>query len=135
LHLCPERRKLWRRSRMHDARAWLRRFRVWTFGGRRYQRLDELMSEADDLVRAHIATDHAIRQPGPEWLIDDATFVREIRFAPVHEIAERHILGHAAAGRMQHPNGCRALRRFGRELDFPHPRAAVASVLFQDPRA
>jgi hypothetical protein len=46
------------------------------------------MSEADDLVRAHIATDHA-RQPGLEWLIDDATFVREIRFAPVHEIAER----------------------------------------------
>jgi hypothetical protein len=64
-------------------------------------------------ISAFVATDHAIRQPRLEWLIDDATFIREIRFAPVHEIAERHILGHAAAGRMQHPNGCRALRGFG----------------------
>jgi hypothetical protein len=93
------------------------------------------MPESDDLVRAHIATDHAIRQPGLKWLIDDATFVREIRFAPVHEIAERHILGHAAAGRMQHPNGCRAPRWFGCEFDLPHSLAAVASVLFEDARA
>ena len=51
-----------------------------------------------------------------------------------HEIAERHILWHAAAGRVQHPNGCGVSRGFGREFDPPHALATVASVLFDDPR-
>jgi len=119
---------------MHDPRARLCRFRVRTFRRRWDQRLDKLMSEADDLVRAHVATDHAVGQPGLEWLIDDTALVREIGFAPVHEIAELHMLGHAATGRMQHLNGFAASRGFGCELDLPHAFAAVASVLFEHSR-
>ena len=43
-----------------------------TFGGRRDQRLDELVPETDDFVRTHVAADHSVRQPRLERLVDDA---------------------------------------------------------------
>src|SRR5450631_4642904 len=114
---------------MHDARARLCRFRVRTFGRRRDQSLDELVPEADDLLRAHVAADHAVWQPDLERLIDEAT-VCEIRFAQSHEIAEAHIPGDAAAGRVQHPDGCAVLPG---EFDLPHSLATVVAVLLEDP--
>src|SRR5271167_1739565 len=92
------------------------------------------MSEADDLVRAHVATDHAVGQPGLERLIDDAAIVREIRFAPAHEFIERHIPRDAASERVQHPNDCAVLPGPGSELDLPPPPATMAAVLLEDPR-
>src|ERR1700722_10236158 len=117
---------------MHDARAWLRRFRLGTFGRRRDQSLYELAPEADDLVSAHVAADHAVGQPGLERLIDDAALVGEIRFAQSHEIAERHLPRDAASRRVQYPNDCAVLCRLGCDLDFPHSLATVTAVLFED---
>jgi hypothetical protein len=119
---------------VHDARARLCGFRVRTFGRRRDQSPDRLLPEADHLVRAHVAADHAVRQPDLKRLIHDATIVRQIRFAPAHEIAERHLLRDAASGRVQHPHDCAVPPRFGYELDFPHALATVAAVLLEDSR-
>ncbi len=69
-------------------------------GGGRNQGLDTLVAKPDHLVRSHIATDHAIRQPWLERLIDDASTVREIRFTPRQEIGERQIFRQAATDRL-----------------------------------
>src|SRR6202030_4574405 len=61
-HLRPEHLKRLRVSAMHDTRTRLRVRGVRTFGRRRDQRLDKLMSEADDLVATHVAADHTVRQ-------------------------------------------------------------------------
>jgi hypothetical protein len=119
---------------MHDARAWLCRFRVRTFAWWRNQRFDKLVPETESLVRAHVATDHTVPQPRLERLIDNAPFARKIRFALFHELAQRRVLGHAAAARVQHPYDCRVLRGCGYQLDLPHSLTAIAAVLFEDPR-
>src|ERR1700722_2662443 len=120
---------------MHDPRAWLCRLRVWTFRWRRDQRLDKLVSEADNLVRAHVATDHAVGQSWLEGLIDNASFIGEIRFALFHELAERHILGHAAAARVKYPNNRGVVGGCGHQFNLPHALTAIAAALFEHPRA
>jgi transcriptional regulator with XRE-family HTH domain len=55
-------------------------------GRRRNECLDQLVSKANDLVGAHIAADHALRQARLKRLIDDAPARREIRLAPRHEL-------------------------------------------------
>ena len=74
---------------MHDAGAWLRLGRFSALRRRRYKRLDKLMPETDDFVGAHVAPDHAVRQPLLEWLVDDAAIVREIGSAAHHELSKR----------------------------------------------
>jgi hypothetical protein len=55
------------------------------------------MSEADDLVRTHVAADHAVRQARLERLIDDASAPVEIGLEAGHEIPKRQVLGDASA--------------------------------------
>ena len=77
-------RSAWNGARIravHDAWPRLRRWRIRPFGRRRDQRLDELVPEADDLIGAHVAADHAVRQARLKRLIDDAAVGREIAFA------------------------------------------------------
>ena len=133
-HFRPQRLKRWRRCRMHDPRAWLRRWRVRTFRRRRDQRLDELVSEADDLVLAHVATDHAVGQPWLERLIDDASFIREIRFALSHELAERHGPRARCRGARAESEQCGVLC-IGQQFDLPHALPAIAAVLLEYARA
>ena len=95
---------------MHNTWAWLCALRVRAFRRRRDQRFDELVTETDDLVRAHVAADHAVAQPRLEWLIENAPVIGEIRDAASHEIAEQHLFGYAAATRMQHANECHVVR-------------------------
>ena len=72
---------------MHDARPRLRLGRVRAFRRRRNQRLDELMTEADDLVARHVAADHAFGQPRLERLVDDAAGIVEVGLAASQEVA------------------------------------------------
>jgi hypothetical protein len=102
----------------------LRRFRIRPFGRRRNERLDELMAEADDLIRAHVAADHAIRQTRLKWLIDDAATGREIGFATRHEVPLR----------MQHLHALRDLRSAD-QLDLPDTLATIAAVLLEHARS
>ena len=135
-HLRPQRLKRRRVGAVHDARARLRRRRVRTFGRRRNQRLDELVAEADDLVDAHVAADHAVGQARLKRLIDDAAVGGEIRLAARHEIAASGIVfGHAAPARLQHANDARRAGRLGRQLDLPDALTAIAAVLLEDTRA
>jgi len=64
---------------VHDTRTGLRGRGVRAFGRRRDQRLDELVSEADDLVGTHIAADQPVGQARLKWLIDDASVDRKTR--------------------------------------------------------
>src|ERR1700692_3444536 len=93
------------------------------------------MPETDDPVRAHIAPDHAVRQPRLEWLIDDAPLGGEIAFAAVHEVADGDILRQTAAACVQYSGDRTPPRRWGDELDLPHPLSAVAAVLLEHARA
>ena len=80
------------RGGVHDPRTWLRRLGIRPFGRWRDQCLDELVAKAHDLVGAHIAADHAVRQARLERLIHDAAIGREIRFASGHELRQRAAL-------------------------------------------
>src|SRR5258708_25285988 len=93
------------------------------------------MPETDNLVCAHIAADHAVRQPRLKRLVNDAPLGGEIALASVHEFAEGQNLRHAAAACVQYPNDRVLARRWGHELDFPHALAAVAAVLLEYARA
>src|SRR5580704_8466277 len=93
------------------------------------------MPETDDPVRAHIAADHAVRQPRLEWLIDDAPLGGEIAFAAAHEVAEDDILRQTAAACVQYPDDRILPRRCGDELDLPHSLSAVAAILLEHARA
>ena len=91
------------------------------------------MSETDDFVGAHVAPDHAVRQPLLEWLIDDAAIVREIGSAAHHELGERQSFRFTAPPCFQHDGvtpslGCRG------KLDFPYALTAIAAVLLDDTR-
>jgi hypothetical protein len=56
------------------------------------------MAKTGDLVAAHVAADHSVGQARLEWLIEDAAIGRgEIGGATLQEVAERHVLRHAAA--------------------------------------
>src|SRR5258707_9441392 len=112
---------------MHDAWAGLRGWRVGTFGWRRNQRLYELMSEAHDLVRTHVAADHALGQSRLKRLIHDAAIILEVCCAARHERVERDILRHAAATRLEHA-GDRVASRRGQEFHFPNALTAIAAV-------
>jgi hypothetical protein len=72
-HFHPEYLKRVCISAMHDARTRPRGWRIGAFGWRRYQRLDQLVSEADDLVGAHVAADHPLGKARLKRLIDDAS--------------------------------------------------------------
>ena len=48
------------------------------------------MSEADDFVGSHVATDHAVRQPLLKRLIDDAATIGEVAAAARQEFCERN---------------------------------------------
>jgi len=74
-----ERLKRHRVGAVHDTRTGLRGRGVRAFGRRRDQRLDELVSEADDLVGTHIAADQPVGQARLKWLIDDASVDRKTR--------------------------------------------------------
>jgi len=65
------------------------------------QRLDELVSEADDLIGPHVAADHAVGQARLKRLINDASARGEIWFAARHELLKRQILRDAPPLRMQ----------------------------------
>src|SRR5262249_5232046 len=118
--------ELRRWCRMHDARAGLQgAFRTLN------QRLYELMAEARDSVATHVAADHAVGQSRLKRLIDHAAIVPEIVGAARHERVQRDVFRHTAAPRFQHP---RTFRRFGEQLDLPHPLAAITPVPLEHPR-
>ncbi len=64
------------------------------------QCLDQLMTEADDLIDADVTADHPFRQTRLKRLIDYAAAPSKIDLAPVHEIIERRLLDAAAALRL-----------------------------------
>src|SRR5439155_6996916 len=132
LHLRPEPLEWLRVCAVHDARPGLRGRGIRAFGRRRYQRLDELVAKADDLVRAHVATDHAVGQARLKRLIDDAAVRREIGLAARHKAGKRHVLGKAAPTRMQDAYGTGAI---GDQFDLPDTLPAIAPVLLEDTRA
>ena len=99
------------------------------------QRLDELVSEADDLIGPHVAADHAVGQARLKRLIDDASVGGKIGRAARHELRKRHFLGHASPLRMQNAHYTRPARRLGNKFDLPNSLAAIAPVLLEDPRA
>src|ERR1700720_2567819 len=91
-HLGPEHLKWLRVSAMHDTWTRLRCQGGRAFG--RDQRLDELVTEANNLVDTHVATDHAVRQARLKRLIHD-TSVGEIVLAACHELPKGHFFEHA----------------------------------------
>ena len=133
-HFGPQRLKRLGRGRVHDPRTRLRGLGVRAFGGRRDQCLDELVAKAHDLVGAHVAADHAVRQARLERLIDDAAVGREIRLTTGHEIRQRQLFRHAAALRMQHPNRRCSAGKWIDQFDLPDPLAGVTAILLQHPR-
>ena len=84
-HLALQRLKRRRVGAVHDPRPGLCGRRVRAFGWRRDQRLDVLVSEADDLIGPHVAADHPVRQARLKRLIDDAAAPCEIGLAARHE--------------------------------------------------
>jgi hypothetical protein len=86
---------------VHNARAGLRGWRVPPLSGRRDQRLDKLVSEANDLIGPHVAPDHSVGQARLKRLIDDAPAPGEIGLAKCHEFLKRQILRDATPLRMQ----------------------------------
>src|SRR6516164_5605168 len=123
-HPRPERLKFRSRRRMHDARTRLGGFRIGAFRRRRDQRLDQLMSEADDLVGTHVTADHTLRQSSLEWLIDDAAVGGEVFLAAAHEVGEQHALGQGAAAGMKNADQHQLVFGTGYELDLPYALAA-----------
>ena len=91
--------------------------------GRRQQRGDELVPEAHDLVRAHVAADHPVGEPRLERLVDDAPAVFEIPSAAHQKIIEHDSAWLAAATRLQHRHG--AAGRAG--FDLPNALTAIAA--------
>src|ERR1700719_3435488 len=72
-HLRPEHLKWLRVRAMHDTRTRLCVWGAWASGRRRDQRLDKLVSEANNLVATHVAADHAVRQARLKRLIHDTS--------------------------------------------------------------
>src|SRR6202011_5783351 len=134
-HLRPERLKWLRISAVHDARTRQRRWGVRAFRRRRDQRLDELVSEADDLVGTHVAADHAIRQARLKRLIHDTSVAREIGLAACHELPKRHFFEHAPAARLQNAHDARLAGWSRNQFDLPNALAAITAVLFENARA
>src|SRR5438477_12619264 len=134
-HLGPEHLKWLRLSAMHDTWTRLRAWGIRAFRRRRYQRLDELVTEANNLIDAHVTADHAVRKARLKRLIDDTSVVCEIWLAACHELPKRHFFGHAPAARMQDSYDARLACRPGNHFDLPNPLAAIAPVLLEDTRA
>ena len=93
------------------------------------------MAEADHLVGAHVAANHAVRQPRLKGLIDDAAAGGEIGFAAREKLIEPQSFWHAAAARMQDRNKTRCALRAPSRFHLPHALTAVAAVLLEDTRA
>src|SRR6516164_3488269 len=89
LHLRPQRPKRLGVWTVHDAWARLRGWRIWSLRGRWDQRLDELVSEADDLIRPHVAPNHAVVQARLKRLINNAPAPGEIGLAALDEFLKR----------------------------------------------
>src|ERR1700730_4161412 len=134
-HLGPEHLKRLRVSTMHDTWTRLRGWGVRAFRRRRYQRLDELVTEADNLFGAHVAADHTVRQARLKWLVHDTPVRREIALAARHEVRKRYFFRHAAPACMQDAHDTRLAGRPGNQFDLPNTLAAIASVLLEDTRA
>src|SRR5215469_6246500 len=58
-------------------------------GGWLYQRLDQLVTKADNLVDTHVAADHALGQTRLKRLVDDQPAIGEISLTAGDELAER----------------------------------------------
>jgi hypothetical protein len=79
------------------------------------------VSEANNLVCAHVAADHAFGQPRLEWLIHDTAAGDEVRLAARHEILECQPFGQAPTAGMQHLDKSLLAVRPENELDLPDP--------------
>src|SRR5208282_1215532 len=134
-HLFPEPLKLLRVSAMHDTRTGLRAWGIRAFGRRRYQRLDELVPEANHLVDTHVATDHAFGQARLKRLVHEASVGGEIGPAAYHELRKRHFFGLAPALCMQHAHDTRVTSQLGNQFYPPNSLPAIAPVLLEDTRA
>ena len=99
------------------------------------QRLDELVSEANDLISSHVASYHSIGQTRLKRLIDDAPAPGEIGLAACHEFQKRQILRDATPLGMQDAHGVRRAGSRRHLLDLPNSLATIAAVLLDDPRA
>src|SRR3984893_17463453 len=128
-HFRPEHLKWLRVGAMHDARTRLRGRGVRAFGRRRDQRLDELVSEANNLVDTHVAADHAVRQARLKRLDHDASVGCKIRLAPCHELLKWHFFDHAPPTRMQDAHDALLAGRLGNQFDLPNALAVIAAVL------
>jgi hypothetical protein len=92
------------------------------------------MSEPDHFVRAHVATDHALRQARLKRLIDDASAIGEIRIAARHELGEEQGLRLTASPCFQYGYQA-AVRRRGSKFNLPDDMTAIAAVLLNAARA
>src|SRR5476651_806021 len=128
-HRRPEGLKIRCRCTLHDAGTGLWRRPL---GGRRHQRLDELMSKAHDLVGTHVTTDHAVRKAGLKRLIDDAAVTFKVSFATLHEIGEEHVLRHTASCRLQHAYAVDGGRV---KLDLPDALSRISAILLEHARS
>src|ERR1051325_9781844 len=110
------------------------------------QRIDRLVSEANDLIVHEIAADRAVRQPLLIFLIDHPAAAGKVRLAAAIKFAERDALFAAAALRVPDTDNGFAPRRrraaptvvirgaVHRQLNFPYAVAAVAPGLLAHPR-